>query len=90
MKGTGFPSPAPPTTSAGRTLFTLQKWTTDPWILETVVNYKLELMDTPMQNHPWGDRIRRPHKKIITQPTPIKVLHDANFWEIMNCTGWSH
>ena len=50
-----FLPPAPPTTLAGRTAIHLANWakiTTDPWVLETVVGYKLELIDTPMQSHP--------------------------------------
>ena len=45
---------APPELLAGRTCFNLQNWrkiTADPWVLEAVQGYRLELTSRPEQSH---------------------------------------
>ena len=50
IKEQEFIPPAPPTTLAGRTATNWTKITSDPWVLETVGGYKLELVDSPVHD----------------------------------------
>ena len=69
IKELDFISPVPPTSLAGRTAAHLVNWTkitSDPWVLETVGGYKLELVDSPMQDHPPVTRVNQEAADKIT------------------------
>ena len=54
IKEQEFIPPVPPTTLVGRTATHLVNWTkitSDPWVLETVGGYKLELVDSPFRTN---------------------------------------